>query len=756
MQMSRSLRMIVLIALIAGVSRAAAAVNSFALPADRELAGAMAQTLQPPAVELPNAERFAAHVKQMTARFEPIDYDPAMRAKALGDGVEPALKYVRDEIRFEAYPGVMRGARGTYIARAGNAPDRALLLAELLKEKKIETRFAVGHLSAQNAEALYNRMFEPAAKAGAGEATVGGTPATTDSRQFVSRVRARALRDYATILNVLGDRLPAAATPKAQVIEEISDHVWVQANVGGQWTDLDTAFADSTVGKSYCAATTTSPAIPAGLHQRVTIRVVAEMLDGNAVKKETALEVTRPVAELLEKQIFLLHSPLSGMKGLGGAAGSGGRDSWAPLLWINGELNYGKSVLFKDSTDSGAAGGAVGGAIDALDITPKADASPTFVGESLEIDLELPGGKHDISRRMLSDRGGAVWRAAPPDAKTLSPLERDARGPVAAQQILNLWLSGGKHDMPGLAEALGSLSSATRNSNGSFDPNAPPEVVLAEQLWPLALQNLLCVLWADHAFVPALNDDPAVRVYDDAPRVLLFELVVRKEQDIQSGIDLHRDRLRVVVKDPATAVAAAAKRKIWYGALEGALEHEVVATQGAVIAEKGAIVSSTSALLGPQGAVCLTPADRDRAEGGTRENVARLTAALAAGDTLVVPRGALAQPEAGWWAISPGGDVRAVWGPDLNGGRVNVGGGYVRQSPGMYGGSSGPSTNYVDPNTGNSYTYKRAARGGGNEDATILVTVSLPGGITLRLTVGKAVVGAVAAAAAVLIEQLLS
>jgi hypothetical protein len=83
-------------------------VNPLTLPRDADLKAAMALKLEAPAIELPNADRFASHVKQMIGRFAPIDFDPSLRAKALGGGIEPAFKYVRDEIRFETYPGVMR------------------------------------------------------------------------------------------------------------------------------------------------------------------------------------------------------------------------------------------------------------------------------------------------------------------------------------------------------------------------------------------------------------------------------------------------------------------------------------------------------------------------------------------------------------------------------------------------------------------------------------------------------------------------
>jgi hypothetical protein len=265
------------------------------------------------------------------------------------------------------------------------------------------------------------------------------------------------------------------------------------------------------------------------------------------------------------------------------------------------------------------------------------------------------------------------------------------------------------------------------------------------QLWPLAIQNFPCAGWADQLFIPALNDNPDIRFYTDAPRILLFASTARPvagEKDaysIASEIDLRRDTVRGVARTPEAA-AGLASRKIWYGLLEGALEHEISANTSAALGAGN--VSSTSALLDSRGVVVLR---KSAAAWDTlaraRETAARLSGTLAAGELAVVPQKALDGPDIGWWAISPTtGDTQAILNGDINGSVYNVGGG--RRGGGSSYGPNGPKTyeinesNYTskvyDPNK--PYSPKRTnppKKGGGSEYATLLIYISIPGSIAV-------------------------
>jgi hypothetical protein len=88
---------------------------------------------------------------------DPSDVDA--KAAALGRDRERIFAFLRDEIVIEPYTGMLRGARGTLMAEAGNALDRALLGQALLKASGFESRLVSGRLGEPLAKGLLSRYL---------------------------------------------------------------------------------------------------------------------------------------------------------------------------------------------------------------------------------------------------------------------------------------------------------------------------------------------------------------------------------------------------------------------------------------------------------------------------------------------------------------------------------------------------------------------------------------------------------------------
>ncbi len=81
------------------------------------------------------------------------DHQPALEKiqkisgfDTLPQAQDDLYQLVRDRLRFEIYPGLLRGVKGTAMARAGNSLDQSLLLHFLLTSQGHRARIVQGTL----------------------------------------------------------------------------------------------------------------------------------------------------------------------------------------------------------------------------------------------------------------------------------------------------------------------------------------------------------------------------------------------------------------------------------------------------------------------------------------------------------------------------------------------------------------------------------------------------------------------------------
>lgn len=631
----------------------------------------MAALALPLAVEVDPMTR-AAQAGERAAGISRRDWDVDARAGALGPGVAPAFHYVRDAIRFEAYAGVLRGASGAYMARAGNAADRALLLARLLQLKGLRTRFAFGTLAAADQDRLWQRVFDTSIPLAPGLGA--GSAPSAAATAFRQRIHARASRDFGAVRGALGERLPPVTRPsREQVLAEMNPHVWVQAEVGGSWLDLDPSFAEASPGFAVAKAERTADEMPADMFQRVNIRLVVEQLHDGKLALANVLELSRNAVDLVDQQVFVVHSPGKPIALAGLGAALGGYATWTPALWIDGDFTWGKTFTIDEAGGAAASGnGSTAqkpqgrGLLDVQDAlssdpAPGAEpAAPVFVAEWLEFELTAPGCSREITRRALAERGGAAWRAASPLlAAGLQPLRRDAQGPMAMRAVHNVWFSAGPHNLSDYADALQDLAVSSLGIAAGEEPPAAED--FGASVWPTALQNFTWMVWTDHVIIPALDDTPGVRVYADRPRIAIFTF----GPDVDGGTvvlsDLRRDDLRALAAEPARA-GALAEKKLWYALLQGALEQEGIAEILVAFGADPGSVETTSSRMTADGVVVMTPGNPlpVTPRQPEPESAARLTLALGAGSVVVAPVSGLGANGAWWEILAQTGEVRAV------------------------------------------------------------------------------------------------
>jgi hypothetical protein len=468
----------------------------------------------------------------------------------------------------------------------------------------------------------------------------------------------RARRDYAVVRAARGVAPADAATAsRAQAIKDAQRHVWLQASIDGAWIDLDTAFADSEPKTSYCSPRETVTAMPDAWHQQVTLRVSAERVEDGTLGTTPVLTVTMRAVDLAGEAIFLAHTPHKGSGAMGlSIEAASARGMWTPVMLIGPRVVTGQPIDFSDDGGSGLVDALGGGGSSAL------------VAEWLELEVLRPDGRKDLTRRALFDRAGAAWRAsADHDAAKLKPIARNDAGPIAALSLHNVLFSAGPMNLSAYGKAISWVAEQAEDD---------PEAVIAARLYPFAVANFAALVWTDHFIVPAVNEVAAVRLYVDSPRVVIVTNSIEADGGISETYDLRRDHLCAVALDPA-ADALVADQKLWFGLLEGALEHESVARDVALGGGDPTSVASTSGALTPEGVQLVTSGDIGTlAALKDPEKTAWLRASVQGGNLVVVPRSSFGNAPLAFWQISPTGDARAVAGDDLNmsSGRVASGG----------------------------------------------------------------------------------
>lgn len=692
-------------------------------------------------------------VERTSARIHRVDWDVDARADALEPGLASTFEFVRDRIRYEAYAGVLRGASGTYTERAGNAADRALLLARLLERHGFAVRFAIGHLADPDRARLWLRIFEPRPRSG--QPSPGVDRTQPGDMGLDQRILARTEHDYAAVRRAIGDRLRPVTTPtREQVLSEMDPHVWVEARVDDRWIDLDPSFSDAVVGNAPATLERTVEQLPADMFQRTRLLVIGEYQTAAGIARSTLLDITRKTVDLVDQQVFLFHqpgfggSPFDGIASAFTATITGHRSAiWTPTLWINGWMESGQQ----------------------LDLAP---ASSTFVSERLEIELTWPDGRQETTGRVLARRASAPpTDARPAFASTLHSLDGDDAGPFAMQAVHNLWFSGGRHQLANYADAIddftdkavaGMVSDQTRRPDDAG--SELPRGNLSEQLWPMALNTASWMVWTDHAVLPRLNDAPEMRLYVDGPRIAILTAGPSERGTKTAISDLRRDDLRGLAVDTQRGLALAEK-KLWFGIAEGALEREALAAVAEWNGGDPSRIESTSSHATDRSLLVIQP-DASPPTGAGPAASAALVTALRAGRLVVVPDGGLNQDGA-WWEIADGsGDTRAValglhgggmrWNPltanglrQLSRVRTYQGSGVARVDVQSY--ARATNTNLLEQNRARmlanarakagTNSYKPPPRYGSNEESTLLSTVALvAAGVILNLMALFAVV----------------
>ena len=509
-------------------------------------------------------------------------YDVASRARELGADTGAIFAFVRDQVRYEVYEGVLRGPRGTLMAMAGNAFDKSLLLGSLLSQHGNQVRYVKGRLPSEAAARLVSQMYESAR--GFKETPPSGVQPDPQLQaaagDFATLVIARWFNHLDVIRTALdADKAKLAPnTPRQELlIQEATNHLWVEFERNGEWVALDPSFQDAEPGRTFGPPDATLAQIPQDEFQNVSIRLmVEERADGKLAVRPFLSHIA--TAASLNGAFAVFDHKVSGQLG-----------SWSvrPILRIDDQTVTGDDLGLGSST-----GQQVGERVGRR-LGRRPGRTRETTAEWLEFEFTLPSGHKEVVRRDIFDRIGIARRTAGTLDADLPPLPEANGIPLALQGIYAFsFVSGRLHpgllldDMsdqfPRLRRAESFLSSVLQ-AGKQLDETQ--KETLAQVLSPLAphLLSQSARMFHVHsqrglvAVREALKTD-ALWLYEATPRLAIasVEAAADNAGNVKAlvTIDLRRNALRVTSPElgPARFVAANLLR----GALDGVLEHTLL------------------------------------------------------------------------------------------------------------------------------------------------------------------------------------
>ncbi|MGA8205785.1 MAG: hypothetical protein WB812_14795 [Woeseiaceae bacterium] len=504
------------------MSRALAAVMSLLLALQQPIAIAATVAATPAGSDaLPSLRKVNSLAEDLRGDINRSTFDLDALLDSLDYDADTIIDFVKQEISFEAYKGLLRGPEGTLMSRAGNALDQSVLLAKLLRDAGYDARISRGHLNEQNARALLREMARqvptepPVGNVSAALSTLQqfgllGSISESDSTKVINAIvrppKIRLMPEYAEFEKTnafLAAQFAKSsefsnASAAADLLTEAKEYFWVEYKDGAAspWVAVHPAFRFDPPFDSIETEGTLTESVPADLQHRVRIRMFIERLTKGKLE---AIPVTeeweRPVANLVTHPVTFGSLPDTALK--------------PENITLEPEEILASPTFFVPMLDNAPAPGAMyfdlmGNSIDSMAASAPAagvvkqvgkgfaQATGALGGESsipmltanwIEITLIAPGGAEQSYRRMLFDLIGPAARQseavpehpANPTVDQLRPflrlhtlmvsVGRTARG-KAMDSVLE--------QMRNIQPALGVLMKLASRAPGDAKSNFPP------------------------------------------------------------------------------------------------------------------------------------------------------------------------------------------------------------------------------------------------------------------------------------------
>lgn len=290
-----------------------------------------------------HVDKFMALIKKLRAQLDLGQFDTNILLEDLEFDAEKIVNFVEHEIQFEAYQGLLRGATGTLMSRAGNALDQSVLLAKLLHDAGYDARIVQGELSQENALMLVHSMIntekvkmqspikdkeaftriykelidlsstedidiEPFIEAISSSGFIYDKDVLRESKETAQRLLSLVKKSG----HVLGNE-----NIERELVDQSTQYFWVQYRTGinEAWTDTHPVYPSWNAKKSQLSEVGAylSKEIPENLQHRIKIELFLERKNKSKLEEVPIMAAwERPVANLATKVLTFSNFPNNG------------------------------------------------------------------------------------------------------------------------------------------------------------------------------------------------------------------------------------------------------------------------------------------------------------------------------------------------------------------------------------------------------------------------------------------------------------
>ena len=267
---------------------------------------------------LKDMKSYADRLRHLQSEIEVSHFVPDEKVDRLDYDASLIIDFVRDEVAYHPYTGVLRGVVGTLQSRGGNSLDQALLLGYLLKTAGYDAQIAQGELTETDARRLLsgtrNAVVPQSLSYLSNELDKFVSEESPERSIKDTQLYQRTLAETESLLDVLDDAdIELEGSKEAgKLVEQARNYFWIQfrESPSMSWTNLHPSFGALKAPENLTPIEYYEDSVPKEFQHRFAVTAWIEQWSNGKINKHRVMKTwTGPVANLIGMGVQYTNLP---------------------------------------------------------------------------------------------------------------------------------------------------------------------------------------------------------------------------------------------------------------------------------------------------------------------------------------------------------------------------------------------------------------------------------------------------------------